>query len=96
VLDGRTVSLTAMPGELSKALTGARDGEHRLYAPRDGEVYVLKVVERSAAVPQPYVEVREGILKKLYADKIAQGIRDYADKLRKIQKVDVLITRVTP
>lgn len=96
VLDGRTVSLSAMPAPLAKALAAAREGEHRLYAPRDGEVYLLKVVERTPAVPQPYVEVREGILRKLYSEKIAQGIRDYADKLRKVQRVEVLITRVTP
>ena len=93
--DGSTVSVNSLPHGLAKALTGAGTGANRLYAASDSEVYVVRVVDQVAASPQPYVEAREKIAKQLFNEKIAQGIRDYAAKLRKVQHVDVLITRVT-
>jgi hypothetical protein len=93
--DGTTLSVNALPRGLAKALTGTSAGAYRLYAAGEAEVYVVRVVEQVAPAPQPYVEAREKIAKKIYADKITQAIRDYADKLRKVQHVDVLISRIT-
>jgi parvulin-like peptidyl-prolyl isomerase len=93
--DGRTVSASTLAPDLAKALSGARSGEYRLYAPRDAEVYVVRVVEHVPRQAQPYVEARETVAKKLFNDKLAQAIGDYAGKLRKAQRVDVLITRVS-
>jgi parvulin-like peptidyl-prolyl isomerase len=93
--DGRTVSAATLPPDLAKALAGAREGEYRLYAPRDVEVYVVKVVDHAPPQTQPYVEARETIAKKLYNDRLAAAIGDYAAKLRKAQRVEVLITRVS-
>jgi parvulin-like peptidyl-prolyl isomerase len=93
--DGSTVSASTLAPELRKALTGASAGAYRLYALGPAEVYVVRVVERRAPEPQPYVEAREKIAKKLYNEKLTQAIADYAGKLRKVQKVDVFITRVS-
>lgn len=93
--DGRTVSAATLGRDLAKALTGARAGEYRLYAPHGAEVYVLRVLEQTPPTPQPYPEAREPIAKKLFNEKLAQAIRAYTEKLRKAQRVEVLITRVT-
>jgi hypothetical protein len=92
--DGSTVSATTLPPGLAKVLTGTSAGAYRLYAARDSEVYVVRVVDQIAPAPQPYADAREAIAKKLFNEKLTKGMRDYADKLRKAQPVDVLITRV--
>jgi parvulin-like peptidyl-prolyl isomerase len=93
--EGATLSANMLPPELTKALTGASAGAYRLYSHKDGEVYVIRVAEQISPAAQPYPEAREAIAKKLFNERLTQGIRDYADKLRKAQKVDVLITRVS-
>jgi hypothetical protein len=94
--DGRTVSEKTLPRDLARALAGARSGEYRLYAPREAEVYVVRVVEQVPPATQPYAEAREAIAKRLFNEKLARAIAEYADKLRKAQRVEVLITRVSP
>lgn len=92
--DGRTVSASTLAPALAKALTGARVGDYRLYAAGEGEVYVIRVLEQKPPSTQPYAQVQEAIIKKLYAGKLDAAIADYAARLRKAQRVDVLITRV--
>ena len=89
------MSAATLPHDLARALTGARSGEYRLYAPREAEVYVVRVAERTPPAPQPYLEAREVIAKKLFNEKLTQAIGDYVEKLRKAQRVEVLITRVS-
>jgi hypothetical protein len=93
--DGNTVSASTLPSGLAKALTNARTGEYRLYSAKEGEVYVVKVVDQVAPAPQPYVDAREPIAKKLFNEKLMVAMKEYASKLRKQQRVDVLITRVS-
>jgi parvulin-like peptidyl-prolyl isomerase len=93
--DGHTVSAGTFSPELARALVGAKAGEYRLYGAGPAEVYVLRVVEQIPPATQPYGEVRERIVKKLYAEKLDRAIVEYAAKLRKAQRVDVLIARVS-
>jgi parvulin-like peptidyl-prolyl isomerase len=93
--DGRTVSAATLRPELAKALAGARSGEYRLYAASEAEVYVIRVLEQVPPTTQPYADAREKIVKKLFNEKLTRAIGEYADKLRKAQRVDVLITRVS-
>lgn len=92
--DGRTVSAATLRPELARALAGAGVGDYRLYAAGDREVYVIRVIEETPPSTQPYAQVQEAIVKKLYAAKLDGAIADYAAKLRKAQPVDVLITRI--
>jgi hypothetical protein len=94
-LDGQTLSATALPKDLAAALTGTKSGEYRLYAAKPTEVWVVRVVEQSPPRTQPYADARETIAKSLFNERLAAAIDDYARKLRKAQRVDVLITRVT-
>jgi parvulin-like peptidyl-prolyl isomerase len=93
--DGRTLSASAMPADLAKAVAGAHAGDYRLYGAGDAEFYVVKVVEQTPPSTQPYPDVRDAIVKKVHGDKIDKAIAEYAAKLRKAQRVDVLLVRVT-
>lgn len=93
--DGRTLSAKALPRELVSALAGTKTGDYRQFSSKPGEFWVIRVEEHSASAPQPYAQAREEIAKKLFNEKVTQGIRDYAAKLRKAQRVDVLITRIS-
>jgi len=93
-LDGRPVTTTSMPEGVSKALTGAKGGEARLYVSPDGPFYVLNVQTVIAPTPQPYDQVRETIAKKLYGEKLKKAVEAYAAKLRAHTKVETYLTRV--
>lgn len=94
-LDGALVSANTLPASLAKALTGARPGDYRLYAADDGaQHWVVRVVDQVAPGVRPYADVREQLGRELEAGKLAAAVRDYAGKLRKVQKVDVLIARI--
>jgi hypothetical protein len=94
-LQGAPVSATAMPPSLAKALTGAQRGDQRLYASDDGKQhYLIRVVEQIPPSVKPYTDVREELAREVEGEKIAAALKDYAARLRKIQKVDVIITRI--
>ena len=84
-----------MPASLARTLTGAQPGEYRLYATDDGKQhYVLRIAGQVPPTVKPYADVREELAREVEADKITAAIRDYAAKLRKTQKVDVIIVRI--
>jgi parvulin-like peptidyl-prolyl isomerase len=95
VFDGRTVSGPMLPPALAKAVAGAHKGDYRLCAASDAEVYVVRVAEYTASAAQPYPDAREAIAKSLFDRQLERAILDYAGKLRKAQRVEVLITRIS-
>ncbi len=92
-LDGIVITSTNLPAELAKALTGAKQGDYRLYS-AGAQHYVVRVIDARPPKVQDYQEAREAIGKKLFTEKVGKAVRDYADKLRKVQPVEVLITRI--
>ncbi|WP_242393492.1 peptidyl-prolyl cis-trans isomerase [Anaeromyxobacter oryzisoli] len=95
-LDGRTLSASRLPHALAQALAGVRSGEYRLYAPSGAEAWVVRVVDQTPPAAQPYVDAREHIAKRLWNERLAVAMNDYAGKLRKAQPVEVLVTGVSP
>jgi hypothetical protein len=92
---GAPVSVNGMPPSLVKALTGAQPGEYRLYATDDGKQhYVLRIMGQVPPSVRPYVDVREELAREVESEKIGAAVKDYAAKLRKVQKVDVLVVRI--
>jgi hypothetical protein len=85
---------SSLPPELGKALAGSASGEYRLYAPSESEVVVVRVVEGIPPKAQPYLEVREQVARGAYDEKMKQAVRDYAEKLRAVRKVEIFITRI--
>ena len=94
-LQGAPVSANTMPPSLVKVMTGAQRGDYRLYANDDGKQhFVIRVLEQIPPVAKPYADVREELAREVEGEKIVAAVRDYAAKLRQVQKVDVLITRI--
>jgi hypothetical protein len=94
-LEGALLSATTMPASLAKALTGARPGDYRLYATDDGaQHYVLRVADQVPPGVKPYADAREQLAREVQAEKVATAVKDYADRLRQVQAIDVLITRI--
>jgi hypothetical protein len=92
---GALLSVNGLPPSLVKALTGARNGELRRYATDDGtQHYVLRVADQVAPGAQPYGDVREKLAREVEAEGLAAAVREYAGKLRKVQRIDVLIARI--
>jgi len=94
-LQGALLSVNTLPQTLVKVLVGAQPGDYRLYASDDGaQHYVVRVADQVVPSVQPYTEVREKLAREVEGDKVSAAIKDYAARLRKVQKVDVLITRI--
>jgi parvulin-like peptidyl-prolyl isomerase len=93
--DGTLLSTNTLPAALVKALTGAVPGDLRLYDAEGGaQHYLVKVTEYQPPGVRPYEDMREKLGREIEAQKIGAAIKDYAAKLRKVQKVDVIITRI--
>jgi hypothetical protein len=89
----RTVSESTFGPALAKALAGARRGDLRLYA--DGtHHYVISIVDEIPPAVQPYAEARESVAKRIFAERVARAVREYADALRKAHRVDVFIVGI--
>jgi hypothetical protein len=44
---------------------------------------------------KPYADVRTELAREVEGEKVAAALREYAAKLRQVQKVDVIITRIS-
>jgi parvulin-like peptidyl-prolyl isomerase len=94
-LEGALVSVNMLPASLVKVLTGAQPGELRLYATDDGtQHYAVRVSAEVAPSVKPYADAREQLARELEGEKIGAALKEYAAKLRQVQKVDVIVTRI--
>ena len=91
VFDGRLLTTKDLPEGVSKAVTGAKSGDFRLYESPENHHYVLCVQELIPSKPQPYEEVREKIAKKIYNEKLAKAVEGYAGKLRAVSDVKIYL-----
>lgn len=87
------VVATAVPEDLRKALSGAREGDYRFYAAgAGGPFYVVHLLARQEAKPVPFEGVRESVQKRAYDEKVSKAVDDWAAKLRKASDVKVFAT----
>ena len=89
-----TYSATALPPDLLSRLTGAGKNDLRLYEGPGSQFYVIHVLDQTAPTEQPYKAVRDGIIKKLFAQSLSKAIKEYATKAREGHEVEVYITRI--
>lgn len=92
-LDGQTYSANTLPPELVQALAGARRDDVRACA-TGGQFNLVRVVEVTPPKEQSYLEARSAIGKKLAAERLNQGVKDVAAKLRKAHRVAVYLERI--
>jgi parvulin-like peptidyl-prolyl isomerase len=91
-VDGTTVTASSMPEGLASVLSGAGARDCRIWARSDDENYAVFVVEKIASTVQPFDEARESIEKKVFTEKLARSVDDWAKRLRKAHDVNVFIT----
>jgi len=91
--EGMPVTLASLPEGLAKALSGAREGDYRMYASPEGEAYVVQVAKEFPPGVQSFDQVRDSIRDKLFAEKVPASIKEWADKVRAHHEVEVYIVR---
>lgn len=89
--DGRLLTTKDLTEEIRKAVSGAKTGDFRLFESPQNHYYVLYIQEVVPSKPQPYVEAREKIARKVYDDKLKKALEEYADKLRAASDVKVYL-----
>lgn len=92
-LDGQTYSANTLPPELVQALAGAKRDEVRACA-TGGQFNLVRVIDATPPKEQSYLEARAAIGKKLAAEKLNQGVKDVAAKLRKAHRVAIFLERI--
>jgi len=89
--DGKLLTTKDLTEEIRKAVSGAKAGDFRLFESPQNHYYVLYIQEVVPSKPQPYVEAREKIARKVYDDKLKKALEEYADKLRAASDVKVYL-----
>ena len=89
--DGKPVMTQDLPEGMQKTLAGARAGDVRLYASRDGYFYALAIQDVIPSKPQPYEEARHALAQRVLNDKLKRAIEEYAGKLQSASDVKVYL-----
>lgn len=89
--DGKPVMTQDLPEGMQKALTGAKPGNVRLYASRDGYFYALAIQDVIPSKPQTYEEVRQTLAQRVMSDKMKKAVEEYAGKLQSASDVNVYL-----
>jgi parvulin-like peptidyl-prolyl isomerase len=90
---GDTLLLTAsLPEGIRKAVSGAAEGDYRIYGEAGGPSYVFHIREIELPKPLPYETVRNIIERKVWFDKRQKAFRDWEEKLRKVSEVKIFAT----
>jgi hypothetical protein len=93
-IDGTTVTADSMPEGLAGVLSGASAADCRIWPKSNDENYAVLVVEKIASRVQSLEEAKESIQKKVFQEKLAQAVEDWAKKLRKAHDVNVFVTGI--
>ena len=89
--DGRFLTTEDLPEGIRKAIAGGEAGAIRFYASPEGPFYVLAIQGVIPAKPQPYEEAKEGVMKKVFAEKVKKAVEEYADQLKPLSDVKVYL-----
>ncbi|MBI5016351.1 MAG: peptidyl-prolyl cis-trans isomerase [Deltaproteobacteria bacterium] len=90
--EGIPLLVKDLPGEVKKAVSGAKAGDVRVCSGPEGYAYVLVVDDTIAPRRQPFDEVRADIREKLFTTKLNAAVEDWAAKLRAASRVEVYVT----
>ena len=88
------LSAKALTPAFAKVMEGAKTGDYRVWAAPGDQFYALHVIQVTPPAAQPYEEVRESIVQKLYGEAVQNSVQEWIGKLRKIHPVQVYLTRV--
>jgi hypothetical protein len=92
--DGSLVMATSLPPELRTAIGGARVGEYRQYASKEGVHYVVRIAEHVPPKPRRLEDVRGGIEKELVAQNLSRALEEWMGKARAAVKTEIYVTQI--
>lgn len=92
IFAGNLVETSELPEGVQKAVSGAREGDYRIYAEAGGPYYALQILEVIPPKPQPLEAVRDAIEKNVLLEKRQGAMRDWAQKLRNASVVKIFAT----
>ena len=87
--EGTLLSVRSLPEDLSRAVSGAKPGDFRMYESPDDHFYVLYIYHVTPPKPQPFDDVKQEVAKKVYARKVEKAVEDYAEKLKAYYPVEI-------
>lgn len=88
------LSAKGMTPAFAKVMEGARTGDYRVYAAPGNQFYVVHVVQVTPPATQPYEEVRESIVQKLFGEMVQKTVEEWIAKLRQVHPVTLYLARV--
>jgi hypothetical protein len=86
---GELLTVSSMPEEVQKTLSGANPGDFRLYVSPEGHFYVLYIYHLLPSAPRPFESVKNDIAKEVFRDKVRKALENYADQLREYYPVKI-------
>jgi len=89
---GSILSVSSLPEDVQKVLSGVNSEDYRLYESADGYFYVLHIQQVFPPTIEPYEKVRQEIVKKIYDDKLTQAVKGWSDKLKAHYPVEIYFT----
>ncbi len=88
VFKGDLLITKDLPEGVRSSLSDAKPGDLRLYS-GENYSYVLSIKDVVPAKPQPFDDVKKEAAKKVFDEKIAKSMDDWAKKLRQAYKVKI-------
>jgi parvulin-like peptidyl-prolyl isomerase len=84
-----TMSKNDLAEDVQQAISGAKPGGVRLYISPEKYFYVLYIEDVAPPHTAPFENVRSAIYSKIFKDKVASSVDDWANKLRKVYEVKI-------
>lgn len=88
---GRFWTLSGLPEDVREVVADANAGDIRVYESPDGDFYVMSIVGERPEEPKPFDTVKLSIANKLYGEKLAAAVEEWAAALRKEYEVEVFV-----
>lgn len=90
---GSLLASTALPHELQKTVSKARQGDIFLYNDPDSLSYVLVVEAAFPPQAKPYADVQSEAATAVYGRKIKEALDAYGSKLKKAYKTEIYLVK---
>lgn len=88
---GSTVIARNLPGDMYRAILGAKRGEYRLYEAPAGRYCVLSIQDVIPARQQSLEEVADAVTKKVFDQSVNRSVQDWDQKLRANAEIEIYL-----
>jgi len=93
--EGMPLTLNDLPEGVKNTLSGAKEGDTRLYKSPEGYTYLLMVAKVISPQEEPFDGVKDEIKNKVFNEQVTKKIEEYADKLRSVSEIKVYLPEQT-